>query len=55
MLALSTVEGSAVVLGEARIWEKPGFPFAGQPPRSPVTTRILATWAFFRIDSDAVP
>jgi hypothetical protein len=46
MPALSAVEGSAVALGEARIWEKPGFRFAGQPPRSPVTTRILATTAF---------
>jgi hypothetical protein len=26
MPALSAVEGSAVALGEARIWEKPGLP-----------------------------
>jgi hypothetical protein len=30
MPALSAVEGSAVALGEARIWEKPGFRFAGK-------------------------
>jgi hypothetical protein len=53
MPALNEVEGSAVALGEARtLGKSPVSDLPVQPPRSPVTIRILATWAFFRSDPD---